>query len=74
MLEKSHKGQRQQAESEIETFRQKVIQGRKERKAKRTSCITRYSTLEYQALLTDLAKQSVAEKNELKRLKAQWQD
>ena len=74
LLEQCQEEQRQQAESEIESIRQKIIQSRKERKAKRVSGITTYSPSKYQGLLADLAKQSIAEKNELKALKTQWQD
>ena len=74
LLEQRQEEQRQQAESETESIRQKIIQSRKERKAKRVSGITAYSPSEYQGLLADLAKQSIAEKNELKALKTQWQD
>ena len=72
-LERLQGKKQQEADSEIEAIRQKNIQGRKVRKAKRTSCITAYSTSDYQGLLTDLAKQSVTEKNELKSLQAKWQ-
>ena len=72
-LERLQGKKQQEADSEIEAIRQKNIQGRKVRKAKRTSCITAYSASDYQGLLTDLAKQSVTEKNELKSLQAKWQ-
>jgi tRNA pseudouridine32 synthase/23S rRNA pseudouridine746 synthase len=73
VLERSLKKQQQLADMEIESYRQRVIYGRKGRKAKRTGSLDELSSAEYQDLLLDLSKQSVAQKNHLKALKEQWQ-
>jgi tRNA pseudouridine32 synthase / 23S rRNA pseudouridine746 synthase len=60
------------AKAEIAKYRQEIILGRKVRKEKRTGGLAAYSDGDYQALLMVLAKQSVAEKNQLKALTEAW--
>jgi tRNA pseudouridine32 synthase/23S rRNA pseudouridine746 synthase len=60
------------AKAEIEKYRQQIISGRKIRKEKRTGGLAAYSDDDYQTLLAQLAKQSVAEKNQLKSLTEGW--
>ena len=60
------------AKAEIAKYRQEIILGRKARKEKRTGGLAVYSDDDYQALLMVLAKQSVAEKNQLKALTEAW--
>jgi tRNA pseudouridine32 synthase/23S rRNA pseudouridine746 synthase len=60
------------AKAEIAKYRQQIILGRKVRKEKRTGGLAAYSDGDYQALLMVLAKQSVAEKNQLKALTEAW--
>ncbi|MBT3505167.1 MAG: RluA family pseudouridine synthase [Piscirickettsiaceae bacterium] len=60
------------AKAEIAKYRQEIILGRKVRKEKRTGGLAAYSDGDYQTLLMVLAKQSVAEKNQLKALTEAW--
>jgi len=60
------------AKAEIAKYRQQIILGRKARKEKRIGGLAAYSDDDYQAFLMVLAKQSVAEKNQLKALTESW--
>lgn len=65
--------QQNQSEVAVQRLRDEIIASRKDRKAQRALALITYSDDEYQTLLTELAKQSVADKNKLKRLLQQWQ-
>ncbi len=64
---------KQQSETEIEVLRLQIIESRKGRKLRRAEAENNLSALEIEALNTQLSKESVAEKNQLKALKQQWQ-
>lgn len=72
ILKQMLNAQQQRAESEIAHCRQAIITGRKVRKAQRAAGMANTSGDEYQTLLAQLAKQSVAEKNQLKALTEDW--
>ncbi|PNH93624.1 RluA family pseudouridine synthase [Vibrio diazotrophicus] len=61
-----------QAEQEIESHRQVMIEGRKQRKLLRQTPPENMSTDEITDLFEQLAQQSVTEKNQLKHLKQKW--
>lgn len=62
----------QDAEQAIETFRQQMIITRAERKTQRAAGEQSLDPAALQTLLDQLGRQSVAEKNQLKQLKQQW--
>ncbi|MBW3695835.1 RluA family pseudouridine synthase [Vibrio sp. T187] len=61
-----------QSEHEIEAQRQRIIEGRKRRKALRAEGESNLNEQELNALIDALGKESVAEKNQLKYLKLGW--
>lgn len=61
-----------QAEQEIESHRQVMIEGRKQRKLLRQSPPETMSNDEITVLFEQLAQQSITEKNQLKHLKQKW--
>ena len=61
-----------EAEQQIETHRQLMIEGRKNRKLLRQTPSQHLSENELDALFEQLAQQSVTEKNQLKNLKQKW--
>ncbi len=63
---------KQQSEQEIQAFRLQVIESRKNRKNKRAEAETHLPIEQIAELNELLAKESVAEKNQLKALKLQW--
>lgn len=65
--------QRKAAEQQIQQHRHVMIAGRKQRKVKRGLGQDQLDEAEFEQLKVALAKQSVAQKNQLKDLKAQWQ-
>lgn len=73
-LENEKRELTQQFENETESFRQQIIAARKTRKEKRAQAKNTLSALETTALFAELAKESVAEKNELNHLKALSQE
>lgn len=72
ILKQMLNAQQQRAESDIAHCRQAIIAGRKVRKVQRAAGLANTSGDEYQTLLAQLAKQSVAEKNQLKALTEDW--
>ncbi|MFA0514261.1 RluA family pseudouridine synthase [Vibrio breoganii] len=60
--------------SQIKRLQADIADSRKRRKTERTQAQSTLSELEYQELEKSLAKQSVAQKNQLKWLKQEWAD
>jgi tRNA pseudouridine32 synthase/23S rRNA pseudouridine746 synthase len=71
--DKHLKTERACAKQQIQQHRQVMIEGRKERKAKRATGQDKLDEAEFEHLKIALAKQSVQQKNQLKGLNAHWQ-
>ncbi len=63
-----------QAELEIEAQRQRIIEGRKRRKIQRAEAENTLNGEALEQLIADLGKESVAEKNQQKYLKLDWEN
>lgn len=66
--------ERHVAETQIEAQRQNIIEARKTRKARRTSAITELNQAQLIELQSDLSKESVRDKNQLKALTLYWNE
>jgi tRNA pseudouridine32 synthase/23S rRNA pseudouridine746 synthase len=64
----------QQLQREVELGQQRVIQGRKQRKAQRLHALENFTPADILLLNESLAKESVNDKNQLKALKNHWQE
>ena len=58
----------------VEAYRQEMIAGRKSRKQQRAAAEKKLSAADYNMLLAQLSRESVADKNRLKALKFYWQE
>lgn len=65
--------EQQSADEQICAYREVVIQGRKDRKAKRAQAKNLPDAHEHTLALEQLSKESVAQKNQLLAIKAHWQ-
>ncbi|MCE9678222.1 pseudouridine synthase [Shewanella sp. AS1] len=61
-----------QAETELETLRQQVVEARKDRKARRHAAVGLLSDAKVAELNLELGRESVLQKNQQKALKAEW--